>query len=72
MSSSQAAIMTGIIVVPGAAGGALFGGWVIKRWKMGVPAMAKTTTLFSVLTCLLLCGLFLKCPTQSVTGINTP
>lgn len=71
LKPSIASIITGAIVVPGAAGGALFGGWVIKRWKMDVPAMAKTSALFAGISSVLLFSLFLNCPTQSVVGVNT-
>lgn len=67
-----ASILTGIIVVPGAAGGALFGGWMIKRFKMSVSTMTKAAAGFSTVSTLLLFCLLLRCPTQKVSGINFP
>ncbi|XP_070533589.1 solute carrier organic anion transporter family member 4C1-like [Ptychodera flava] len=72
LTSSVAAIILAATAIPGAAGGTLLGGWIVKKGKLEVKGTAKFSLLITVLTFILMLVFMLKCPTQPVAGVVVP
>ena len=68
----MASVACGTDCVLFCAGGALFGGWVLKRWQLSVRGMGVFITACSVLCTLCLFSLFMHCPTPALTGFSAP
>lgn len=72
LTAGFSSILTGVIVVPGAAGGALFGGWLIKRLKLSARAISVMLVVSSVIATGLMFSLLLHCRSPDVVGISVP
>ncbi|KAL3892413.1 hypothetical protein ACJMK2_004623 [Sinanodonta woodiana] len=70
LSSGYAAILTGIVVVPGAAGGNFVGGLVCKCLKLKVKGMTRVSFIGCLLTSLFFAVLFLRCEQSKMAGVN--
>ncbi|XP_077990641.1 solute carrier organic anion transporter family member 4C1-like [Glandiceps talaboti] len=72
VTSSAAAIILAMTSIPGAAGGTLLGGYVVKKGGLGV----KGTSIFSFTICIITTAcvpiFLLKCPEQQVAGVIAP
>ncbi|EDV28795.1 uncharacterized protein TRIADDRAFT_20303 [Trichoplax adhaerens] len=70
LTSSVSSIITGLIVVPGAGGGMILGGYIVKRFGFNGATSAKFNTVLSVVGTIA-CTLFaLSCPTAKFAGVN--
>ncbi|KAF8356738.1 hypothetical protein PRIPAC_91733 [Pristionchus pacificus] len=58
------------VVIFAAATGLLFGGWIIRHFKMQVGGMFKFTIICEIASLLFLCNFLISCPPQQFAGIN--
>ncbi|GMS89703.1 hypothetical protein PENTCL1PPCAC_11878, partial [Pristionchus entomophagus] len=58
------------VVIFAAATGLLFGGWIIRHFKMQVGGMFKFTIVCEIVSLLFLCNFLISCPPQQFAGIN--
>ncbi len=65
-------VFSGIISIPGAGGGLILGGFIIKRFQMSVSTILKWQTIFNVLTLTTIFMFFINCNPLDFAGINTP
>ncbi|KAK3593464.1 hypothetical protein CHS0354_020230 [Potamilus streckersoni] len=70
LSSGYAAILTGVVVVPGAAGGNFVGGLVCRCMRLKVKGMTRFSFIGCLVTVLSFSILFLSCEQYKVAGIN--
>ncbi|KAF8778400.1 Solute carrier organic anion transporter like protein [Argiope bruennichi] len=69
--ASFAAFIVGTVTIPGAGGGNLLGGYVVKKFKMKCANIIRMCILFS-LVCLAFSFIFiLHCPDANFAGVNT-
>ncbi|CAH1772290.1 unnamed protein product [Owenia fusiformis] len=71
LSSSMAGMVFGLIAVPGAAGGDIFGGILIKKLKLSCRGLLKLVFILNFITvfCTLPCIIY--CDTIPLVGVNT-
>eukprot|EP00794_Sanderia_malayensis_P012244 gene12244-13505_t len=72
VSASNAALYTGIIVVPGAGGGILLGGYLIKKYNWNCQKTIKMSMIFSLLAFVATASIFIGCGQKEITGVNVP
>ncbi len=72
VTASTAALYTGFIVIPGAGGGILLGGYLIKKYKWTCSQTIKMSMYFSLLAFAATASVFIGCGTEKVTGVNVP
>ncbi|KAH3697069.1 solute carrier organic anion transporter family member 4C1-like [Dreissena polymorpha] len=71
VTASAAATYAGLIVIPGAALGQMFGGFVIRQWKLKVRGILRLTILIVVLASLSKSCFFINCDMVLWnTGVN--
>ena len=63
-------ISAGVLVIPGGAGGTVFGGYIIKRFKMRCARIMKWETIFTVLIMVTVAGIFVTCDEVKFAGVN--
>ncbi|GIY60220.1 solute carrier organic anion transporter family member 4A1 [Caerostris extrusa] len=69
--ASFAAFIVGTVTIPGAGGGNLLGGYLVKKFKMKCASIIRMCILFSLI-CLGFAFIFiLHCPDANFAGINT-
>jgi hypothetical protein len=68
ISAANASFSVGLVVIPGAAGGILFGGWVGDRFKLSTRASALFSFVMPLLSMFLLLMLFIGCPNNPLAG----
>jgi hypothetical protein len=59
------------MAVPGAAGGQFIGGLVCKRWKLRIQGMLRLNIILCVAAMLLDTVVWIRCPEDTVAGVNT-
>lgn len=60
----------GIVTIPGAGGGNLLGGYIVKKFKMKCAGIIRICILFSLI-CLAFSFIFiLHCPDAKFAGVN--
>ena len=59
-------------MIPGGAGGTIFGGYIIKRFKMRCARIMKWEAVFTVLIMLTVAVIFVTCDEVRFAGINEP
>ena len=62
----------GMLVIPGGAGGTVFGGYIIKRFRMRCARIMKWETIFTVLIMLTIAVIFVTCEPIRFAGVNEP
>jgi len=63
--------LPGLITVPGAGGGMLLGGFIVKKKKLKCRGIIRLNMLAALIG-LLFCAVFLlQCPKQSIAGVTT-
>lgn len=72
LTASEASISVGLVLIPGAAGGIFFGGWMMRRHKVNALKAARYTFFISVVALLLLPGLLIGCGTLPLAGVTEP
>ncbi|PRD30160.1 UNVERIFIED_CONTAM: Slco4a1 [Trichonephila clavipes] len=69
--ASFAAFIVGTVTIPGAGGGNLLGGYIVKKFKMKCASIIRMCILFSLI-CLAFSFIFiLHCPDANFAGVNT-
>ena len=71
LSSSDTSLYTGV-VVPGAALGILFGGYLIRRFQWSCKECIKATMVLSTLSGLMMFVYLIHCPNKDIAGVTTP
>ncbi|KAM9095276.1 solute carrier organic anion transporter family member 4C1-like isoform X1 [Sarcophilus harrisii] len=72
-SSSYAATLGGIVLIPGAALGQILGGVIVSRFRMSCKEAMKFAALSSAASFLLTMTLiFMKCPNEAFAGVFQP
>ena len=71
LSSSDASLYIGGIVVPGVVIGMLLGGYLIRRFKWTCKECITFSTIFTFISGLALFGFLIYCPNQDVTTIQS-
>ena len=72
LTSSQAAMLVGSIVVPAGAGGTLLGGFFLKKFNLDRQGAVKMYLISQILIMPLYFGFLFNCPTQDIVGLNVP
>ncbi|XP_077990561.1 solute carrier organic anion transporter family member 4C1-like [Glandiceps talaboti] len=72
LTSSAAGLLLGATSIPGAAGGTLFGGWIIKRFNLQVKGSLKFCLGVTIATLCLMPCFMMRCPEQQVAGVIAP
>ncbi|XP_013383827.1 solute carrier organic anion transporter family member 4C1, partial [Lingula anatina] len=72
LTASWAAMLTGFVAVPGAAGGQLLGGIISSKMKLKVKGMLKLSMTACVMAALLAASFWISCETPSVFGVDIP
>nr|XP_002731063.1 PREDICTED: solute carrier organic anion transporter family member 4C1-like [Saccoglossus kowalevskii] len=71
LTASQAGLILAATSMPGAAGGTLLGGWVIKKFNLKVIGTTRFCLAASFITMCLFPIFLLQCPEQQVAGVIT-
>ncbi|XP_076361815.1 organic anion transporting polypeptide 26F isoform X2 [Tachypleus tridentatus] len=72
VAASAAALLVGMVTVPGAGGGTFFGGYLVKKFNLRCASIIRMCLLFSVI-CLTMCTVFfIHCPNPRFAGVDTP
>ncbi|CAH1238164.1 SLCO4C1 [Branchiostoma lanceolatum] len=71
-TASQAAFLVGCVMVPGAFGGCLIGGAIMRWKKLGVSGSLKLCVVMSTLALLLAPVFLIRCPNSQFAGVTTP
>nr|XP_006819772.1 PREDICTED: solute carrier organic anion transporter family member 4C1-like [Saccoglossus kowalevskii] len=69
LTAGSAGLLVGVISIPGAAGGTLLGGWIVKKTNYGVKGNLKLCIAISIATIVLSLSYFLRCPDQPIAGV---
>eukprot|EP00300_Choanocystis_sp_HF-7_P015099 c18934_g1_i4.p1 GENE.c18934_g1_i4~~c18934_g1_i4.p1 ORF type:complete len:716 (+),score=135.27 c18934_g1_i4:86-2149(+) len=72
LTSSLAAVTTGLIVIPGAAGGIILGGYLVKRLNLTFVSTAKFCVVCSILSTVFTSCTLVGCNILPVAGVNSP
>ncbi|XP_072021081.1 solute carrier organic anion transporter family member 4A1-like [Amphiura filiformis] len=70
LSAGDASVAVGISVTLSGCSAMLVSGWLIKRFRLTIPAMLKMNLGSMVICTISLLGLFLRCEEQHVAGVN--
>ena len=71
LSSSDASLYIGGVVIPGAVMGILLGGYLIRKFKWTCKECIKSATILSFLSALALFAFLLHCPNNEITGMKS-
>ncbi|XP_022286828.2 solute carrier organic anion transporter family member 4C1-like isoform X2 [Crassostrea virginica] len=69
-SAAWAAILGGLVAVPGAAGGQFIGGIICKKWKLKVKGMLRLNVIVCILALLLDAVVWIRCDLEDIAGVN--
>ena len=64
-------VLSGIITVPGAGGGMLLGGFLVKNRKLKCRGIIRMNLIAAFIALLFGCVFLLQCPTQRIAGVTT-
>eukprot|EP00057_Strongylocentrotus_purpuratus_P030692 XP_782456.3 PREDICTED: solute carrier organic anion transporter family member 4C1 [Strongylocentrotus purpuratus] len=68
-TATVATTIVGTCIVPGGVLGVLFGGWIIRRFRLRVIGTIKLCLILTVITTITLPAMFLRCPQNALAGI---
>ncbi|XP_054749768.2 solute carrier organic anion transporter family member 4C1-like isoform X1 [Lytechinus pictus] len=68
-TATVATTIVGTCIVPGGILGVLFGGWIIRRFRLSVVGTIKFCLLLTIITTLTLPTLFIRCPQTDLAGV---
>ncbi|KAH3750801.1 hypothetical protein DPMN_185335 [Dreissena polymorpha] len=71
LPAAFASFVMGLITVPGAGGGMLLGGFIVKRGKLKCRGIIRLNMVCATLGLLISAVFWLQCPTQSIAGVST-
>ncbi|XP_077990423.1 solute carrier organic anion transporter family member 4C1-like [Glandiceps talaboti] len=72
LTSTQGALIVGVTALPGAVGGTVLGGWIIRRFDLTVRGTIKFCILIAVSTIILLPVFLIHCPQDQIAGVKVP
>ncbi|XP_035824567.1 solute carrier organic anion transporter family member 4C1 [Aplysia californica] len=72
ISASRAAIVSGLAIIPAAAGGLLLGGYIAKRFNLNITQAIKFIILTSVLAALGSSVIWIRCKPLEIYGVSRP
>lgn len=72
LSASTASFAVGGVIIPGAAGGIFFGGYLVKRLRLTPLATARLVWVVAIATLTVLFAFFIGCGTVSLAGVTSP
>ncbi|XP_078692987.1 solute carrier organic anion transporter family member 4A1-like [Branchiostoma floridae x Branchiostoma belcheri] len=70
-SAGEAAMLMGVVSIPGATIGTLLGGYLVKRFELQVRGIMKMCTLLTLMTMASLLLFLINCEDVSMAGVNT-
>ncbi|XP_062608330.1 solute carrier organic anion transporter family member 4C1-like isoform X1 [Saccostrea cucullata] len=70
VSAASAAILAGVVAVPGAAGGQFVGGIICKKWKLKVQGMLRLNVIVCIMALLLDGVVWVRCDLEDIAGVN--
>ncbi|XP_064597330.1 solute carrier organic anion transporter family member 4C1-like [Liolophura sinensis] len=70
-TASFAAVLTGCLAVPGAAGGQVIGGWICGRFKLKVRGMLRLSVVMCGICMLLSAAFWAKCEQPRIAGLSS-
>jgi hypothetical protein len=70
--AALSSIIVGLVVIPGAAGGIFFGGWLMKRINATGRTNALASFISSLCACILATVFLLGCDNQAFRGVTVP
>lgn len=71
ISAGWAAMLTGFMAVPGAAGGQFFGGYICKRLNLKVKGCIRVPIICSSMAVFVSIALWTKCDYSNIAGVST-
>nr|XP_006811916.1 PREDICTED: solute carrier organic anion transporter family member 4C1-like [Saccoglossus kowalevskii] len=71
LTSSEAGLVLAATSMPGAAGGTLLGGWMVKKFNLKIKGTARICLFASFITMCLFPIFILQCPQQQIAGVIT-
>ncbi|XP_071854102.1 solute carrier organic anion transporter family member 4A1-like [Apostichopus japonicus] len=71
VTSGEAAILLGVLVIPTGLFGCLFGGWVIKRFNLEFKGQIRFCLIVLLTSLFLTFAFLLTCPTVKFAGVTT-
>nr|XP_002731060.1 PREDICTED: solute carrier organic anion transporter family member 4C1-like [Saccoglossus kowalevskii] len=71
LTASEAGLLLAATSMPGAAGGTLLGGWVIKKFNLKVIGTTRFCIFATIVTMCLFPIFLLQCPEQQIAGVVT-
>lgn len=70
LSANVASIVVGLIVIPGAAGGMVTGGWLVRRLRLSGRGTARAVWIISACATLFALTFLVGCPSVPFVGVN--
>eukprot|EP00058_Branchiostoma_floridae_P020586 XP_002606076.1 hypothetical protein BRAFLDRAFT_125100 [Branchiostoma floridae] len=70
-SAGEAAMLMGLVSIPGATIGTLLGGYLVKRFELQVRGIVKMCTVLTLMTKVSLLMFLITCDDVSMVGVNT-
>ncbi|XP_053388537.1 solute carrier organic anion transporter family member 4A1-like, partial [Mercenaria mercenaria] len=71
LPAAFASFIMGIITVPGAGGGMLLGGFIVKKRKLKCKGIIRMNMIAAFLGIVLGCVFLLQCPAQNIAGVTS-
>ncbi|XP_047145428.1 solute carrier organic anion transporter family member 4C1 [Hydra vulgaris] len=72
LPASQSSLYTGIIAIPGAAGGIVLGGYLSKRYNWSCQSTLKYSAIIALVATALTATVFIGCNGREVVGVEIP
>eukprot|EP00300_Choanocystis_sp_HF-7_P033105 c45399_g1_i1.p1 GENE.c45399_g1_i1~~c45399_g1_i1.p1 ORF type:complete len:721 (-),score=153.61 c45399_g1_i1:97-2259(-) len=70
LTDSAAGSITGLVVIPGAAGGILLGGYLMKHFRLSVEQTARLCVFSSILAALMSTSMLIGCSELQLAGVT--
>ncbi|XP_064635585.1 solute carrier organic anion transporter family member 4C1-like [Lineus longissimus] len=72
LSSGLASIVAGGVMIPAGGGGAILGGIIIKKWKLGCSSIMKGCIVALTLSSFFTIAVLASCPNRDIAGVTVP
>ncbi|XP_070533596.1 solute carrier organic anion transporter family member 4C1-like isoform X2 [Ptychodera flava] len=72
LTSTQGAMIVGVTALPGAVGGTVLGGWIIRHFDLKVKGTLRFCITIALLTIALLPIFLMRCPEENIAGVTQP
>ncbi|XP_002169449.1 solute carrier organic anion transporter family member 4C1 isoform X1 [Hydra vulgaris] len=72
LTASQSSLYTGIIIIPGAAGGIILGGYISKRFNWNCQSTLKYSAIIALVSTGLISSIFIGCEGREIVGVAIP